>query len=297
MLNRLYVFVMVLAGSAVSLAGDAMAEQFRSAPWQMGFQAPRSPQAEQGFAFHDTLLWIEGGIVIFVLAIMLYIIIRFNAKSNPVPSRTTHNTLLEIVWTVAPVIILVLIAVPSLKLLYYTDRTPNPELTIKVTGNQWYWTYEYPDNGGLEFDSVIIPEDELEEGQPRLLSVDNPLVLPVGTDIRFLLYTNDVLHNFAMPALYIKLDTTPGRVNETWTHINDEGDYYAMCSELCGINHGFMPIHIKAVSKAAFGDWLIEAEEEFASGDPDDSGDSTVADSTVHEAVSGTVKRVAEVSQ
>ena len=274
MLKRLYVFVTVLLTSAVIVANEAMAEQFRSAPWQMGFQEPRSPSAERIFAFHDLLLWIEGAIVVFVLALMIYIIIKFNAKSNPVPSTTTHNTLLEVVWTVVPILILVFISVPSLKLLYFTDRTANPELTIKVTGNQWYWTYEYPDNNEIEFDSVILSDDELEEGQPRMLSVDNALVLPVNTNIRFILGTNDVIHNFAMPALGLKLDTTPGRVNETWVSINDEGMYYGMCSELCGVNHGFMPISIEAVSKEAFNEWLVDAEEEFGANDSDE--DETV---------------------
>ena len=149
MLKRLYVFVTALLASAVIVGNEAMAEQFRSTPWQMGFQEPRSPSAERIFAFHDLLLWIEGAIVVFVLALMIYIIIKFNAKSNPVPSTTTHNTLLEVVWTVVPILILVFISVPSLKLLYFTDRTANPELTIKVTGNQWYWTYEYPDNNEI----------------------------------------------------------------------------------------------------------------------------------------------------
>ncbi|MBT4040155.1 MAG: cytochrome c oxidase subunit II [Rhodospirillales bacterium] len=274
MLKRLYVFVTALLASAVIVGNEAMAEQFRSTPWQMGFQEPRSPSAERIFAFHDLLLWIEGAIVVFVLALMIYIIIKFNAKSNPVPSTTTHNTLLEVVWTVVPILILVFISVPSLKLLYFTDRTANPELTIKVTGNQWYWTYEYPDNNEIEFDSVILSDDELEEGQPRMLSVDNALVLPVNTNIRFILGTNDVIHNFAMSALGLKLDTTPGRVNETWVSINDEGMYYGMCSELCGVNHGFMPISIEAVSKEAFNEWLVDAEEEFGANDSDE--DETV---------------------
>lgn len=276
MLKRLYVFVTVLLAGAVIVGSEAMAEQFRSAPWQMGFQEPHSPSAVMGFAFHDFLLWIEGAIVLFVLGLMAYIAYKFNSKSNPVPSTTTHHTLLEIVWTVVPIIILVVITVPSLKLLYYTDRTSEPELTIKVTGNQWYWTYEYPDNGEIEFDSIIVPEDELEEGQPRLLTVDNNLVLPVNTNIRIILGTNDVLHNFAMPALYLKLDTTPGRVNETWVSIDAEGTYHGMCSELCGVNHGFMPIVIEAVSKEAFDAWLIEAEEEFASDDDDSDEGETV---------------------
>ncbi len=281
MLKRLYVFVTVLLAGAVVIGNEALAEQFRSAPWQMGFQEPRSPSAEMGFAFHDFLLWIEGAIVLFVLALMAYIAIKFNSKSNPVASKTTHNTLLEIVWTVVPIIILVIITIPSLKLLYFADRTTDPELTIKVTGNQWYWTYEYPDNGEIEFDSIIVDDDELEEGQPRMLTVDNNLVLPVNTNIRFILGTNDVIHNFAMPALYLKLDTTPGRINETWVSINDEGTYHGMCSELCGVNHGYMPIVIEAVSKEAFKEWLVEAEEEFASDDTPDSGSDPDQSETV----------------
>ncbi len=267
MLKRLSIFVMTLVAGAAALGGDVLAEQFRSVPWQMGFQNPRSPSAERIFAFHDLLLGIEVAIVIFVLVIMAYIIIKFNSKANPVPSRTTHNTLLEVIWTVVPILILVVIAVPSLKLLYFTDRTYDPELTIKVTGNQWYWTYTYPDNNDIEFDSIYVPDDELQEGQPRMLTVDNALVLPVDTNIRILLATNDVIHNFGLPALGLKLDTTPGRANETWVSINDEGTYYGMCSELCGVNHGFMPIQIEAVSKEAFNEWLVGAEEEFGSND------------------------------
>jgi len=267
MLKRLSVFVVTLVAGAVALGGEVMADKYLATPWQMGFQEPRSPSAEQIFAFHDLLLYIEVAIVLFVLAIMAYIIVKFNSKANPVPSKNTHNTLLEVVWTVVPILILVVIAVPSLKLLYFTDRTENPELTIKVTGNQWYWTYEYPDNNAIEFDSIIVADDELEEGQPRMLTVDNALVLPVNTNIRILLATNDVIHNFAMPSLGLKLDTTPGRANETWVSINDEGTYYGMCSELCGVSHGFMPVQIEAVSKEAFNEWLVGAEEEFGSND------------------------------
>ncbi|MBC8445489.1 MAG: cytochrome c oxidase subunit II [Rhodospirillaceae bacterium] len=267
MLKRLSVFVVTLVAGATALGGEVMAQQYLADPWQMGFQEPRSPSAEQIFAFHDLLLYIEVAIVIFVLGIMGYIIVKFNSKANPTPSKTTHNTLLEVVWTVVPIIILVVIAVPSLKLLYFTDRTYTPELTIKVTGNQWYWSYTYPDNNDIEFDSIYVSDDELEEGQPRMLTVDNPLVLPVDTNIRILLASNDVIHNFAMPSLGLKLDTTPGRANETWVSINDEGTYYGMCSELCGVNHGFMPVQIEAVSKEAFNEWLVGAEEEFGSNE------------------------------
>jgi len=275
MLKRLSIFAMVAVAGATALGGEAFAEEYRSAPWQMWFQEARSPSAEVIHDLHDLLFAVEVGIVVFVLAIMAYIVVRFNSKANPVPSKTSHNTLLEVVWTVVPILILIIIAVPSLKSLYYTDRTDAPEMTLKVTGNQWYWTYTYPDHDELEFDSIIIPEDELEEGQPRLLAVDNPLVLPVDTNIRILLTTNDVIHNFAMPALMLKLDTTPGRLNETWVNINDEGTYYGMCSELCGVNHGFMPVQIEAVSKEAFAAWLVEAKEEFASVD-DELSDNNI---------------------
>lgn len=274
MLKRLSVFVMAVVASAVALGGEALAEEFRSAPWQWWFQEARSPSAEAVHELHNLIFTVEVGIVIFVLAIMAYIMIRFNSKANPVPSKTSHNTLLEIVWTVVPILILIVIAVPSLKTLYFTDRTESPEMTLKVTGNQWYWTYTYPDHDEIEFDSIMIEDEDLEEGQPRMLAVDNPIVLPVGTNIRILLTTNDVIHNFAVPSLMLKLDTTPGRLNETWVSINDEGTYYGMCSELCGVNHGFMPIQIEAVSKEAFEEWLVGAKEEWASND--DSSDDSV---------------------
>ena len=260
---------LIMALGLLSLPGAASAEGvvMRSKPWQLWFQDPMSPVAEQVYDLNVFLLWIEVLITLFVLGLMIYIFIKFNAKANPVPSKTTHNTLLEVVWTGLPILILVIISVPSLKLLYFADRTLDYELTVKVKGNQWFWNYAYPDHDNMEFDSVFIPDDELEEGQPRMLTVDNPVVLPANTNIRFLMSSADVIHNWAVPSLAIKLDTTPGRVNETWTHINAPGDYYGMCSELCGINHGFMPIHIKALSKEDFKKWLVTAKEEFASDD------------------------------
>ncbi|MBT7942911.1 MAG: cytochrome c oxidase subunit II [Alphaproteobacteria bacterium] len=252
--------------SALFTSGQALAEG-RSKPWQMWFQDAASPTMERIMEFHDLLFAIEVGIVVLVLVIMAYIIIKFNAKSNPVPSKTTHNTLLEVIWTAIPVIILITIAVPSLKLLYYADSVPDAEMTLKVTGNQWYWSYIYPDNGDIEFDSIIVPTEELKKGQPRLLTVDNEVVLPIKTNIRLLLTSNDVIHNWAIPSLGVKLDTTPGRTNETWVSINKEGSYYGMCSELCGVNHGFMPIHIRAVSKADFVAWTKMAKEKFAAND------------------------------
>ena len=245
--------------------GDALAAG-RSEPWQMWFQTPASPVMERIIEFHDLIFVIEVGIVILVLGILCYVIVRFNAKSNPVPTTTTHNTLLEVTWTVVPVFILIIIAVPSMKLLYYADRIEKAEMTLKITGNQWFWTYAYPDHGEFSFDSVIVPDDELKKGQPRLLTVDNPAVLPAQANVRLLFTSADVIHNWAVPSLGLKLDALQGRINESWVRINAEGDYYGMCSELCGVNHGFMPIHIRAVSKAAFDDW-VASKKKSASAD------------------------------
>lgn len=268
MLKRL--FALIPAGFTYLFAGQALAEvEMRSKPWQMWLQEPKSESAVLVHDLNLGLMVLETIIVLFVLGLMVYILIRFNEKNNPEPSKNTHNTLLEVVWTAVPILILVVVAVPSLKALYFTDSNPDVEMTVKVNGNQWYWTYAYPDHGDIEFDSIIIPDEDLEEGQPRLLSVDSPLVLPANTKIRFLIASNDVIHNFAMPSLAIKVDATPGRVNEVWTEITEVGNYYAMCSELCGVNHGYMPIHIKAVSKEAFAKWLVEAKEEFADNDTD----------------------------
>jgi len=248
MLKRLLALISI--GTIFLLSGQAMADvEMRSKPWQMWLQEPMSPTAVMVHDLNLYLLILEAAIVILVLGFMWYILFRFSEKKNPVPSKVTHNTLLEVAWTAIPILILVVVAIPSLKALYFTDKAPNAEMTLKVSGNQWYWTYEYPDHGGLTFDSLPIPEDELKEGQPRMLSVDNPLVLPANTQIRFLIASNDVIHNFAMPSLAIKVDATPGRVNEAWTEMREVGNYYAMCSELCGVNHSLMPIHIKAVSK------------------------------------------------
>jgi cytochrome c oxidase subunit 2 len=221
--------------------------------------------------FHNLLLVIIISIATFVTLLLLYVITRFKASNNPVPSKTTHNTLLEVLWTVVPVLILMVIAIPSFKLLYFEDRAADAEMTVKVTGEQWYWTYEYPDNGGFTFDSMILDEGELGE-HPRLLGVDNPVVLPVDTTVRVLLAApvTGVIHSWAVPSLGVKTDTVPGRLNETWLRINEEGWYYGQCSELCGPGHGFMPIAIKAISKEAFGAWVTGAQKEFARNDQGD---------------------------
>lgn len=251
---------------------SALAEHTgRPLEWQLNLQGAASPVMEGIADFHNLLLVIIISIATFVTLLLLYVITRFKASNNPVPSKTTHNTLLEVLWTVIPVLILMTIAIPSFKLLYFEDRAADAEMTVKVTGEQWYWTYEYPDNGGFTFDSMILDEGELGE-HPRLLGVDNPVVLPVDTTVRVLLAApvTGVIHSWAVPSLGVKTDTVPGRLNETWLRINEEGWYYGQCSELCGPGHGFMPIAIKAVSKEAFGAWVTGAREEFARNDQGD---------------------------
>ncbi len=235
--------------------------------WQMGMQTAASPVAERIHAMNHFLEIIITAIVLLVLAILAYVIVRFNAKRNPVPSKTAHNTLIEIIWTAAPVAILVVIAIPSIKLLYYEDTTKDHQLTLKVTGHQWYWTYTYPDQGGFSFDSIPIPESDLQPGQPRLLTVDNAVVVPVGASVQVLATSEDVIHNWAIPSLGLKKDATPGRVNETWFRADHEGVYYGMCSELCGVNHYFMPIVVKAVTPEAFDAWVKDAQQKFAKAD------------------------------
>ena len=244
--------------SAVGAGASAYAQQPRE--WQINLQTPATPFAEAGMAFNNMMLVIIIGISVFVLVLLAIVIFRFNAKKNPTPSKTTHNTLLEVVWTVVPVLILVVIAVPSFRLLYLGDRVENPEMTLEVTGYQWYWGYEYPDQQIDEFSSYMIPDEAIDEeaGQLRLLSVDNPVVLPVDTDIQILVTAADVLHSFAVPAFMIKTDAVTMRWNETWARIQEEGVYYGQCSELCGIGHGYMPIEIRAVSREAFDQWTID---------------------------------------
>lgn len=232
-------------------------------PWQLGFQDAASPIMERVVDFHELLLYIITAITLFVLLLLIYVVIRFNAKANPKPAKFTHNVPIEILWTVIPVIILVIMAIPSIKLLYYQDRIEAPEMTVKATGYQWYWGYEYPDHGNFEYKSYLIPDDEIDKSkdQKRLLSVDNPMVLPAQTNIQVVVTAADVLHNFAIPALGVKIDTVPGRLNQTWMYINEPGIYYGMCSELCGKGHGFMPIEIRAVSKEEFEAWTKVAAE------------------------------------
>jgi cytochrome c oxidase subunit II len=236
-------------------------------PWQWNFQPPATPVMEQIIDFHNLMFFVEVGIVLLVLGLMVYIVVKFNSKANPKPTKTTHNTTLEVLWTVIPIVILIIFAVPSMKLLFFMEKAQNPEMTLKVTGNQWYWSYQYPDNGNFEFDSNIIPDEDIKPGQRRLLEVDNQVVLPVNTEIKVLLTARDVMHNWAVPAFGIKIDTIPGRINETWMKVTKIGTYYGQCSELCGVAHSRMPISVKVVSKEDFKKWLKKAKSEFASSD------------------------------
>jgi cytochrome c oxidase subunit II len=216
---------------------------------------------------HDFVLWIITGITAFVLALLVIIIVKFNANANPTPSRTTHNTVIEVLWTVLPVVILVIIALPSFRILFYQLNTPPADLTVKVTGVTWNWKYDYPDNGDFEFDSLYLPDKDLKPGQPgrdlRLLSVDNEMVVPVDKVVRVLVTGFDVIHSFSVPSFGIKVDAIPGRLNETWFKATREGWYYGQCSELCGKDHAFMPIAVRVVSEAEFGTWIEEAKKKF----------------------------------
>ena len=217
--------------------------------------------------FHNLLVFITSGIVIFIFGLILYVMLRYNATRNPVPSKFTHNIAIEVIWTVIPIIILIIIAIPSFRILKLAEHNPPADMTIKVVGSQWFWTYSYPDHGNFEFDSYMIQDADLKQGQKRLLEVDNRVIIPENTTVKFLITAADVLHSFAVPALGIKMDAVPGRTNETWTVVAKKGVYYGQCSELCGVNHGFMPIAIEVVGKEDFVKWVENAKQKFANVD------------------------------
>ncbi len=274
-LKRLIAFVVtgvtVLAGGAAALAATAATGQPH--PWQLGLQAGATPVMDDIIWFHDFLLWIIAAITLFVLALLVIVVLRFNARANPVPSRTTHNTMIEVVWTVVPVLILVTIAVPSFRLLFYQLNTPPADVTVKATGKQWFWSYSYPDSK-FEFDSLMVQTADLKPGQPRLLTVDNEMVVPVNKVVRVLTTGADVIHSWAVPSFGVKIDAIPGRVNETWFRAEREGIYYGQCSELCGRDHAFMPIVVHVVSEKDYAAWLDQAKKKFAT---DDSRPTAVA--------------------
>jgi cytochrome c oxidase subunit 2 len=253
----------LLAGASAAFAGLG-----QPSPWQIGMQEPASPVMQDITNFHNFLLWITTAIAGFVLVLLLIVIFRFNARANPTPSRTTHNTPLEVMWTIVPVVILATIAVPSFRLLFIQLDVPKPDLTVKVTGKQWFWTYAYPDNGNFQFDSLMVPDKDLKPGQLRLLAVDNEMVVPVNKVVHVLVTGADVIHSFNVPSFGIRIDAIPGRINDTWFKATKEGVFYGQCSELCGKDHAFMPIAVHVVSEADFNAWLAKAKQEYAADQP-----------------------------
>lgn len=251
---------LAVAGVALAAGGVASAELGQPAPWEYKLQGAASPVMEQITKFHDGLLIVITLITLFVLGLLITVVVKFNAKANPVPTRTTHNTLIEVAWTLIPVMILVGIAIPSFKLLFQELDIPKADLTIKATGKQWYWSYAYPDNGKFEFDSLMA-----QDKQPRLLGVDNEMVVPVNKVVRVQTTGADVIHSFAVPAFGIKIDAIPGRLNETWFTATKTGMFYGQCSELCGKDHAFMPIAVRVVSDQEFAAWIEAAKKKFAS--------------------------------
>ena len=244
----------------------ALAASGQPEPWQLGLQQSASPVMDDIIWFHDFLLWLIAAITVFVLALLVIVVIKFNARSNPVPSRTTHNTTIEVLWTVVPVLILVTIAVPSFRLLFYELKVPPADITVKATGKQWFWSYSYPDSK-FEFDSLMVQDKDLKPGQPRLLAVDNEMVVPVNKVVRVLVIGADVIHSFSVPAFGIKVDAIPGRLNETWFKAEREGMYYGQCSQLCGRDHAFMPIAVRVVSEKDYTAWLDQAKKKYANDD------------------------------
>jgi cytochrome c oxidase subunit II len=261
--KRLAGLVVVIAAVRAG-AGAALAALGQPSPWQFGLQQSASPVMDSITSFHDFLLYIITAITSFVLVLLIIVIIRFNARSNPIPSRTTHNTWLEVAWTIIPIVILLVIALPSFKLLFFQLIPPPADLTIKAIGKQWYWSYSYPDNGNFEFDSLMLKASELKQDQPRLLAVDNEMVVPINKTVHVLAIGADVIHSFAVPSFGIKIDAIPGRLNETWFKATREGVYYGQCSELCGKDHAFMPIAVRVVSEQAFATWVDEAKKKYA---------------------------------
>lgn len=250
---------LAVAGMALVAGGTAFAELGQPAPWEYTLQESASPVMDYIIWFHNWLLGTITVITLFVLGLLIAVVVKFNAKANPVPSRTTHNTLIEVAWTLIPVLILVAIAVPSFRLLFLELDVPKADLTVKATGKQWYWSYSYPDNGKFEFDSLMS-----QEKKPRLLGVDNEMVVPVNKVIRVQTTGADVIHAFALPAFGIKIDAIPGRLNETWFKATKTGMFYGQCSELCGKDHAFMPIAIRVVSDQEFASWVETAKKKFA---------------------------------
>jgi cytochrome c oxidase subunit II len=252
---------LAVAGLTLATGGAAFAELGQPAAWEWTLQQSASPVMDNIVWFHNFLFVLITLITLFVLALLVIVVVKFNASANPVPSRTTHNTLIEVAWTLIPVLILVGISVPSFRLLFLELDVPKADITIKATGKQWYWSYAYPDNGKFEFDSLMA-----QDKQPRLLGVDNEMVVPVNKVVRVQVTGADVIHAFALPAFGVKIDAIPGRLNETWFKATKTGMFYGQCSELCGKDHAFMPIAIRVVSDQEFASWVETAKKKYASG-------------------------------
>lgn len=246
--------------AALAAGGSVSAEEIAPHPWGLDFPGAASPVMESIMRFHNGLLIVITLITLFVTGLMVVAMLRFNSRANPVPSKTTHNTMVEVAWTIIPVLILVGIAVPSFRLLFEELDIPKADLTVKATGKQWYWSYTYPDNGKFEFDSLMA-----QDKQPRMLAVDNELVVPVNKVVRVQVTGADVIHSFGVPAFGIKVDAIPGRLNETWFKATKTGMFYGQCSELCGRDHAFMPIAVRVVSEQDFAAWVETAKKKFAS--------------------------------
>jgi cytochrome c oxidase subunit II len=255
--------------SSGGVVGDTTSSLGAPIPWGIGLQPGAGPVKDAIHDFNTTVLWIIIAITIFVMLLLAYCMWRFRESANPTPSRTSHNTPLEIAWTVVPVLILLIIAIPSFRLIYYEDRARDADLTINVQGRQWYWNYTYPDHGGLQFDSRPVNDADLQPGQLRNLAVDEPLVVPVGANVRVLTVGQDVIHSFFVPALGVQKYTIPGRTLETWFRADREGTFYGQCNQICGTNHWFMPIAVRAVPREEFLSWVEEAKKKYAQAGDD----------------------------
>lgn len=247
----------------IFMASQAFADGAVGAPraWEMGMQPAFGPLKVREIALHNLVLVIITIITLFVAGLLIWVMYRFNKRAHPVPTQTAHNTLIEVAWTVIPVLILVVIAIPSFRLIYFQDRTPDPDMTVKVTGHQWYWEYTYPDQGGIDFDSHYVMDEDLKPGQIRLLAVDNQLVIPVGKRIRILTTSTDVIHSFFIPSLGVQRYAIPGRTIETWVEASVPGTFYGQCNQICGENHSRMPISVRAVPQAEFDAWVVQQKK------------------------------------
>lgn len=290
-MSRVIGFLLVLAASVSAGSAGAVEKVLgRSVDKQLGFNISATPVMDDVWTFHTLLLYIIIAITLFVFALLIWCMVRYNRRANPEPRRFSHNTLVEIVWTVVPILILVVIGFPSFRLLYKQDRTPTADMVIKATGHQWYWSYEYPDHGGISFDAIMLsaaywddPSDASRAGRAkavaelqeflgrseapdihRLLDTDTRIVVPVDTTVKMFITASDVLHAWTIPSFGVKQDAVPGRLNETWFRADTVGTYYGQCSELCGVQHAFMPIVVEVVSQADFDRWVARAQETYA---------------------------------